>query len=327
MKILDVSMFFNEVELLEIRLHSLRDYIHTFVVIESSQTFTGMSKNLVLPKLHYLMDLYGDQLVFISREESHDTTIRFYEDIPYLSKWFPNEIAEKISSNTASTLNSIKCPRPDAILDTFQRESCLYYILKYAHDHDFILFSDADELPDNLCLLPSILESSNSSFISLRQHEFWYYPNMYVHSDWLGSLFSTPQAFLAFPSLNYLRHKTGKDRPNTFSTTTAHGYHMTSMGGAERIRQKLNSWAHQELVNPIVLSKIESNISSGHDIFYRSSNQAAVKIDLHQYYSPSFVESIKQGSLTLPSSLVRSYRTRLFTFLVRLFSKVYSFLK
>ena len=43
-KIVDVSMFFNEVELLEIRLSALNNKVDKFIVIESSQTFSGAKK-------------------------------------------------------------------------------------------------------------------------------------------------------------------------------------------------------------------------------------------------------------------------------------------
>jgi len=46
MKIIDCFPFFNELDLLEIRLNELKDVVDVFVITESPQTFTGMDKPL-----------------------------------------------------------------------------------------------------------------------------------------------------------------------------------------------------------------------------------------------------------------------------------------
>lgn len=43
---IDSFLFFNELDLLEIRLHSLKPYVRKFVIAESEQTFTGIKKPL-----------------------------------------------------------------------------------------------------------------------------------------------------------------------------------------------------------------------------------------------------------------------------------------
>lgn len=48
MKVIDSSLFFNEFDCLEIRLHELADVVDQFVVLESTRTFTNRSKPLHL---------------------------------------------------------------------------------------------------------------------------------------------------------------------------------------------------------------------------------------------------------------------------------------
>jgi hypothetical protein len=44
--VIDCFLFFNELELLEVRLHELAGVVDTFVLVESAQTFTGLTKPL-----------------------------------------------------------------------------------------------------------------------------------------------------------------------------------------------------------------------------------------------------------------------------------------
>lgn len=50
MKIFDCFTFSHELDLLEIRLNSLNDIVDTFVLTESEETFTGLSKELIFVK-------------------------------------------------------------------------------------------------------------------------------------------------------------------------------------------------------------------------------------------------------------------------------------
>ena len=45
-KVYDTFLFFNELDLLEIRLNILDDYVDYFVLCEANQTFSGKDKKL-----------------------------------------------------------------------------------------------------------------------------------------------------------------------------------------------------------------------------------------------------------------------------------------
>ena len=44
MKVIDVFPFFNELDLLEIRLNSLDPYVDCFILSEATKTFSGLDK-------------------------------------------------------------------------------------------------------------------------------------------------------------------------------------------------------------------------------------------------------------------------------------------
>ena len=48
--LIDSFLFFQEYDLLEIRLKYLYDHVDLFIIVESLQSFNGQEKNLILKK-------------------------------------------------------------------------------------------------------------------------------------------------------------------------------------------------------------------------------------------------------------------------------------
>jgi len=88
MRIFDCFPFFNELDLLELRLNELSDVVDVFVIVEARQTFTGDPKPLhfdenktrfakFLPKIrHLVLDSFPDHLGSWGREEYQRNTLR-----------------------------------------------------------------------------------------------------------------------------------------------------------------------------------------------------------------------------------------------------------
>ena len=53
MKVFDCILFFNEFDLLELRLKTLNDVVDTFVIIEAPWTFSGKPKPLYFKEFHW----------------------------------------------------------------------------------------------------------------------------------------------------------------------------------------------------------------------------------------------------------------------------------
>ena len=119
--IIDGIIFFNELDLLEIRLNFLNNYIDYFVIVESKKTFQGDNK-----PLYYLENK--------ARFKSFESKIIHVvlDDFPDKSNAWNNESLQR-----------------DAMLNGLQRFS----------DEDYILISDLDEIP-NLESLPAKLEDN-----------------------------------------------------------------------------------------------------------------------------------------------------------------------
>ena len=323
-------MFFNEVELLEIRLQALNEFVDEFIIIESTQAFNGHKKEPILPKLEYLKKIYGAKVQFITRHESYKN-IEDLKSRLFLNKHFSKTDSENIlmliDQNNDFDKNNLS-----SLLDTYQREACITYIKKLTNESDWIIFSDADELPDNIGNLKKLLnhkkdfKDKNKVVFSLMQHEFWYYPNIYHNSNWQGSIVAKSSDLQSY-SLNYLRKKNGDLRINTALIDGFHGYHLTNMGGIDRIKTKIKSWAHQEFNNQLVLKSLEKRIIKGEDIFYRDSGTKTKKIEINDFFSENYSNAIEKSNLFLANDILYSNSSRIKKYFFKAQIKLINFLK
>lgn len=304
-EIVDVSMFFNEVELLEIRLSALNNFVDKFIVIESSQTFSGGKKELILDEIYNLKKKYGNKLNMISREEN----FKSYEDIIKnldKNRNFNSKECRKIIDILESHDHYDKT-QLNLVLDTFQREACAVYIERFTDINDIIIFSDADELPDNIKDIKEFFakEENKENIVSLLQHEFWYYPNIYHDSNWEGSIVGISSEIVK-KSLNLHRHKVNNKRINTLSLKGFNGYHLTNMGGVERLKTKIKNWTHQEFNNKYIISNLEERIIKGEDIFGRTNGTVTKLIDLNELYSKPYINGIEKSNLPKAKKIINT---------------------
>ncbi|MBO8206835.1 hypothetical protein HA149_07160 [Prochlorococcus marinus XMU1406] len=325
MRIVDVSMFFNEINLLEIRLEALVDYIDQFIVIESNQTFSGKYKKHILPELSNLKKRYGDKLKIISRDENF---LNYDHLLDNLSKK-NNNFSKKESSYLKKIMidhNHYDKSKINLLLDSFQREACSIYIDRYTDSNDLIIFSDADELPDNLNEVHNYFSGNKLKPISLKQHEFWYYPNIFHDSNWEGSIAGYSKD-LKIKSLNWFRIKDKSKRINTITLPTINGYHLTNMGGVEKLKEKIKNWTHQEYNNFHIMLSLEEKIISGEDIFMRSTGTVTKLIKFEEFYSDKYKIAIINSSLPKAKLLKEKSSNKFKKFLNKVILKFFNFFR
>ena len=114
----DCFLFNNEVDLLKLRILELNEHVDYFVVCECATTFSGCKKNL-----HYA----ANKEHFIDYQHK---IIHFVIPAPPKSAYVNN----KMNSETKKS-------------EYWQRNQ-MAYALKNVRDHDFILISDVDEIPN-----------------------------------------------------------------------------------------------------------------------------------------------------------------------------------
>ena len=75
------------------------------------------------------------------------------------------------------------------------------------------------------------------------------------------------------------------------------GYHFTSIGGEKELRNKIESWGHQEYNKKIIKNNLHENIINGRDIFYRfgEPKNKIVELDDRYFYDKKMSEIIKKN--------------------------------
>jgi len=218
---IDCFMFFNELDLLEIRLNSLASYIERFVLCECPVTHSGQPK-----------PLYFDQ----NRERFKDFNITHLVFEDYKGR-APME------------------------MDHVQRD----YLINGIQDVDpeeIVLLSDLDEIPDLRYYLGEQ---------GIFKHKLYYfYLNTYNGvPNWRGTIAIKRKSVI---SLNALRSRRGRIASNGHR-----GWHFSTLGMADNVVHKIESFAHQELNLPDVKSKIAANREGLYDPYNRGDQHLIVE--------------------------------------------------
>lgn len=274
-KIIDTFLFFQELDLLDIRLAYLDSYVDCFVIVEACQTFSGKPKDFIFEKNMQRYEKYLHKIEYQKITDFHldYCSIRDYLvrcDTPSHRKIF--NILEAHDHYPKTELHWV--------LDTYHRE-CIHLALdRIAEPNDVIVLSDLDEVPSISLFNESNLAAIQERPRACRQREFRYFLNFYKDSDWIGTI-AGREDVIRRHSLNLLRVDSKQDRkivhPQLIETC---GYHFTSCGGTEMIRAKIQSWGHQELNNDLVINNIEKNVRSGQDIFQRETGTNLQQVDI-----------------------------------------------
>lgn len=280
-KIIDAFLFFQELDLLEIRLAYLDPHVDRFVIVEACQTFSGKPKDFVFEQ-------HAQRFAKYLHKIEYQKVTDFHGDFESVQQYLKS--ADTPSHQKILTILEQHSHYPKTelhwVLDSYHRE-CIHLALdRIADDEDIVVISDLDEIP---CM--ELFDEENLSAIRERprvcqQREFRYFLNYYKDSDWLGTIAGRYQA-IGQKSLNLLRMDSKASREIVHPAPIADcGYHFTSCGGIEMVREKIKSWGHQEFNNSLVIKNIEKNIRSGQDIFQRETgtNLKRVSINDTQYF-------------------------------------------
>lgn len=267
MKIYDCFIFFNELDLLELRLNILDRYVDHFVIVESAITFQGQDKEFLFEKNWARFERFKSKIIHFKVEKYEFDFAR----LPYVEN--PKSADDVVLNRIYKFID--QCPHFDKHKefwwgnDFFQRE-CIWRALTQASPapDDMILISDVDEIPNPVTVVTCKEQLRPGELLCFRQHEFCYYLNYFHNSDWIGTCCFIYSSFENV-SLNAIRFSAKRDE-GLFPRLIEHGgWHFTSMGNVEAIKKKIMSWGHREYNNNYTLSSVDYNVKHGYDIFRR----------------------------------------------------------
>ena len=256
--IYDCFTFFNELELLEIRLHELSPVVDRFVLVEATRTHSNHEKPLYfdlnkgkfkqfLPKIIHIVvsdfpTANGNRWVFENYQRN--AISRGLRDCE------PDDVI------VVSDIDEIV--RPQAILENKDRPG-----IKFFRQRLYYYFLNCE-------CINNIWDAPKMAFYRDMHTPQWLrkYPNPFYPKKWQRSL-----------SKRIIALKQIVGTKDVFIDEG--GWHFSYLGGIDRVRQKIKAFAHSEydsdkFLNPINLLE---RIQNSEDIFGRKYNYRFVPID------------------------------------------------
>ena len=241
--LIDSFLFFNETELVELRLKYLDKIVDRFVVVEADITHQGKKKAWNFPKI-----LENNLKEFSNKIQYHQLNID----------------PDKIKNEESWIIDDVK--GDDAWrIENFQRNYIKTACKKFSND-DILIISDVDEIPSKEKLeFIKLCDFKKIAPIALEQHLFHIDCNFLKKETWRGSIVTTMQICNA-----YSPHRLRRSR-NRISHFSESGWSFSSFGGPDKIKEKLESIAHTEFNNDKFKNTdhIMNCQKTGKDLFHR----------------------------------------------------------
>jgi beta-1,4-mannosyl-glycoprotein beta-1,4-N-acetylglucosaminyltransferase len=241
MKIIDAFLFFNEIDLLDMRLNILDDYVDYFVITESDNTFSGNSKELFFEKNKNLFEKFEDKIIYNPISIPSDITVTWDREI-------------------------------------WQRNCQWGAINKISTDDDLILTSDVDEIPSLKILENAHRWFDKTQLYHFQQDMFMYYLNNFKTSNWFGTR-ACGKSTLIERTIDDIRESTEIFNKLSGTVIQNAGWHFSYLGGEQQIKYKLESFSHQEFNNDGIKQNIQNSLNNNIDLFGRYVNHSIIKMD------------------------------------------------
>ena len=226
--IYDCFPFFNEFEMLSIRLNELKNVIDKHILVESEITHSGKSKELFFNERRALFRKWSDRIIHVN--------VRLFPGLP-------------------------------ATVEQMQRQAIWDSLIKLnAKDDDVILMGDADEIPSPNAI-KTALNYVDKGDVCFEMFLYQYYLNSCIGKEWPGTRMAKISTIRDNKwTMTELRHKSP-----SFLLKEA-GWHFGFMGGADRVKKKIQSYMHSEYDLPQFtdIVEIEKRIKKGVDPYERN---------------------------------------------------------
>lgn len=296
-KIYDCFTFFNELDILEMRLNILDSVVDYFVLIEGNKFMSGSPKNSLYLEnkeryakfskkiIHKIVDLpeQFSQLQFISNAITHE------------EKSMNLIYSFMLKTNLFNRFTEPRFGR------SFYIKESPRFCMNQCNDNDIIILSDCDEFPN-----PEILGRLNeffedTEFYTFNQTCYYYYLNVLreshlnnVHHNYPGS-----ETYTGKKTSNWKGSRMGsygKIKDYSFNELRAQpnndimdgGWHFSYMGGSNAIKEKLSSGDTEKYDSEVFLNNIENNLKNLSDVIL--NNDKLTKININENY-PDYIRN------------------------------------
>ena len=263
----DCFTFFNELDILELRLQLLYDVVDKFVLVESTKTHSNLDKELYYLNNKDRFSKYQDKII-------HIIVSSFPE---YKNSW---------------------------TIENYQRNQ-IFTALENCKSDDLIMISDADEIPNPSIITE--FHFRNEIYCLVQDQYFFFYNYRDIHHlYWIGGtkVFKFRVISENLLDENKVRYNDNTFPAYLNKGITATkirlydgarfiyngGWHFSYLGGVDAIFKKVKAFAHQELNNDSFLdrNRIEDCLISGRDVFGKKGHEF-VRVDMNDKTHPQFL--------------------------------------
>lgn len=244
-RIYDGFAFFNEMDLLELRLEHLWDVVDHFILVEATRTFQKKPKPLYFAENKKRFEHFKDKIIHVVIDE-YPT---FWTKFRPVTSWH---------------------------YDNHQKEGILKGLREAAPD-DLVIVSDLDEIP----FRDKVLAYKNKPGIRVfEQYQAYYYLNYvctHIHDyggkavaqrnrggfgRWRGSVMLEKKLIKDIKITRTLHDEEGPH----IQVIEDGGWHYSFMGGIDKVLYKIQAWAHTEYNERGTLQQVVENILAGRDL-------------------------------------------------------------
>ena len=261
-KVYDFFTFFNEIDLLKIRLELLKDVVDYHIIVESNLTHSGKNKPYYFEESYSQFSNWKNKIIHVKIEQS----------------------TEGLSFNNVDRYT----PTDGSWYLENQQRNAMHFAKDIVEGKSVVLIGDIDEIPysNTIRILKSKEELAHPVSLTMLFH--YYYlncQNIGFERYWQGTVACTGEQFKNQDPQSF------RDKRNNYGRFPNAGNHFSFLGGAEKVKTKIESFAHTEFNRADILSEenIKASLENGKDIF----NRQGVEYEfVNPYQYPEEVRSI-----------------------------------
>jgi FkbM family methyltransferase len=241
MKIFDCFMFFNELDILELRLMELYTHVDYFVLVEGNKTHVGNDKEFIFEKNKERFAPWMDKIIHIKVED-------FPPDVPTNAQFLENYHRNQISRG----------------------------LVGIAQPGDRIMVSDVDEIP-NMEIVKKYLDYPD--WIHFKCDLFYYYVNNQT-ANGFGGVVVSPYELMTSPQqmrMMAIRYSKWWDSCGQDNIIVNAGWHYSYLcgGDAERVKFKASNIleGHNTEEDVGSVEDVAEKIKNRQDLYNRGSRR------------------------------------------------------
>lgn len=266
----DIFTFFNELDLLEIRLNILNDQVDYFVIVECAETFSGQPKPLIFAEHRDRFKQFAGKIIYyeVKNVPRDEAALRNRLQDQRLDPLEQEIIHHALTSDniTKGVVHWLK--------EFYQKESIKKALVNLADD-DICFIGDVDEIWNPAVMI----DFTKDDIYKLRQKMYAYYLNNRSSEVWAGTLVTTYKN-IKNSCLNHLR--TPSKTPYTYIDHG--GWHFTNQGGADKVITKLEAeYSHDDYNTPEIKTLVKTRMKKNQDYIGRKFKFWIDETDLPSY--------------------------------------------